>query len=526
MVSLGPFQGVPMQLLASARPNEGMVTDLDSTDISNESFQDLKNTRVRLDKTSRRLGTVLWTPTKPDSNKVLLIAVWKKNDGTKFIIRFTPTTINRRGVGTWTLLTTGTALTGGANDRFQAVTIIDEFCFTNGVDRIYKLNTGASTYDVIASAPKAKYITGFSNRLIAANYNVDGGNPAAGADIGWSGDKNITVFDPLVDPSAGRSPLLESTSDLGDFITGVFGDKNVMIVLREQSIWLATKNPSASNPFNFQAVVPGLGCNAPYTAKVVPGGLVFYDAKSGAVWIYPVGGSPERISFGKVEKEISRGITDPNLLFSSFAAKNLEFELCAPVTGSTLVKKWIYGLTTKAWSYDEVDNLTSISDPDYAAPQLAIDDLQGTIDQLVGTIDSLVAASIVTTSHLIGKSDGTILEEDKDATTDNGVSFTTDFVSKDYKLPVVSANVAQMRFEYECEKAGTLTLSYSVDKGKSYKTAKSVTMKIGSRQLLLFSKNIRARQIRWKLSSSNGLWSLLDYEIHYYPGGVIKPNDK
>lgn len=515
-------QAQQMQLFAGARVNQGMIVDIDPADIPDEALVNAKNARVRVDKSGRRTGTALWTPAAPDANPVLLVFVMREADGTLTTLRFTPSSLYKRSSVAWSLLTPGTALTGAATDRFQAVAVLDKLLFSNGVDRIYLVNLGALTYDVIAAAPKAKYITGFFNRVIAANYNVDGLTAANGAMIGWCKDGDVTVWDNAVDPSAGKTPLLESPSDLGDPITGVFGGTNVMVILRELSIWLATKNPSASNPFNFQAAVPGIGCNAPHSAEVIPGGLCWYDSRTQAVWAYSVGGTPERISFGKIEKEINRGVIDPALLFSSYSAKNLEFQLCSPIANSQLVRTWIHNFATKAWSYDEIPNTTALDDVSFGPPVITIDDLQGEIDQLIGTIDSLVATGEITTSRLIGRSDGTILLETEGADDDAGTSYTTTFESKDFANPVLDNYFARLRFEYECTKPGTLTLSYSKDRGETWKAAKSVEMITGINGLMIFNKTIRAQQLRWRLESTNGLWNLLAYEIHYYPSGTTR----
>lgn len=515
----------PLSLFASARPNAGMITDLDSVDIPPEAMTEILNGRVRLDGISRKPGSNLWTPTKPNSSPVLGVAVFKKANGSIYTLRFTPTTVHRRDVGAWTLLTTGTALTGGANNRFRTATILNEFCFTNGIDRVYKVNSTVSTYDPIAAAPKAKYITGFFNRLVVANYNTDGVNPAAAADIGWSADGDVTVFDPLANLSAGRGPLVESSSDLGDYITGIFGGTNILIVLREFSVWVATKNPVASNPFNFQEALPGIGCNASDSIQVTPAGLIWYDATTRAVWAWSPGSQPERISYGKVEKDIASNITDTTLLFSAFSKRNLEYKLCKQAQNSSVVECWIYNLSTKAWAKDEEQDLTYVSDLQYGPPTLTIDNLQGTIDQLQGTIDQLVAGSSVTTAHLRGKSNGDILEEDELQDAESSVSYPTSFVSKDFKSAVLEDYFAQLRFEYQCTKAGTLVISYSTDRGETYKTAKSINMSITKGKLVTLSKQIRARHVRWKLESSNGLWSLTDYEVHYYPGGKAKADD-
>lgn len=513
--------------LVESKLNAGMFTDIDhASDIPNGALALAVNARVRTDRTERRVGYSLFTPAAPNANKVMLLTVFKHDDGASDILRFTPSTIHERGAGVWTLWATGTPLTGGVNDHFQAVVVLNNLVFTNGKDRLYKVNSVANTYDPIAAAPKAKYITGFFNRVIAANYLADGAVPANIAGVGWCADGNVDIWDPGVDPSAGFSPIVESTSDLGDGITGVFGGPSLLILLRELSVWVAIKQPIATDPFNFSSAIPGIGCNAPHTAVVIPSGLCWYDARTSALWAWAPGSVPEQISHGKVEREIASAVDDPNNMFASFSGAEFELTLGVPVPTSDIVRLWCYNFKTKAFSYDEQPLVSEVFDIETGPSRLAMDDLVGTIDDLRGTIDELVNIGASRTVHLLGRTDGLIYEEDENVDKDNGSAFTCIMESKDFDIPGEDSQVAQVLIEYICKSPGALTLKYSVDSGVTYKTAKSVNMGISRSALLTWNRAIKARRFRWRLESLNGQFSIIRYKIDIYPSGKSKQDDK
>src|SRR6266516_3473694 len=92
----------PDQKLAESRLNLGMISAIDGGDIPNGALTLALNARCRLDRTQRRPGKLASLPTKPNANKVLLVVLFKKNDGSTTFLRFTRNSIHRRGVGSWT----------------------------------------------------------------------------------------------------------------------------------------------------------------------------------------------------------------------------------------------------------------------------------------------------------------------------------------------------------------------------------------------------------------------------------------
>ena len=108
-----------MQLLAAAQLSKGMVTILDPADIDLGALVLAKNARVRYDKTSRRSGYSLFSPTAPNSNKILKLVHFKSISGQEFLFRITRNSIHYTDLSAWTAVT-ATNLIGGDSDRVWA----------------------------------------------------------------------------------------------------------------------------------------------------------------------------------------------------------------------------------------------------------------------------------------------------------------------------------------------------------------------------------------------------------------------
>jgi len=516
-----------MEKFVEARVNLGMITQIDPSDIPTGALQLAKNATVRFDRTSRRYGTVLLTPIKPNALTVLKTLFIKKNNGSPYTLRFTPTTVHSRQAAGWSPYTTLAALTGTVSDRISTAFVLDNLVFANnGADEIQLVNFAAETHADLGNAPKYRYVTGFYNRVVGAALR--GVNEVQ---IGWSGDGNIAEWNPITDESSGNSPLVESPSDLSDYITGVFGLSNVLIVLREQSVWVGYKQPIAQFPFNFQAAIPGVGCDAPHSATVILGGVAWLDTRTAGVYAYTPGGELDRIG-QNVESEIIKNVTDPKNIFGSYNPVFNEYTVCIPQVGSTLVRAWTYNFRTKAWVFSEYDSITSLDDTDLGTAGTTIDQLVGSIDNLQGTIDSLSPTAVNISTRLFGKNTGDILLENPNADRDaqltptsanDGLIYETVLATKTFNIPEVDTYIAQVRIDYRPIKQCTLTLEYSKDGGDtdgSWKVAKSVTpVLINKTQLLIFNKNIKTRKFAFRVRASNGLFELVAFEIHVYPGG-------
>lgn len=519
-----PLPGLEPVAFAEATLNKGMITTLDPADIPNSALQVAKNVTVRFDRTSRRPGSILLVPVKPNGNPILKLASIKKKDGTTYTVRFTPPGLHNRGLVAWTPITG--ALAGTVRDRIQTAVVQDELIFTNnGVDYIQKVDFTLNSIGRLGDAPKYRYITGFFNRAVgAARRDVNE------VEVGWSGDGNIAEWNSAVDETAGSSPILESPADLSDFITGIFSWTNVGVLLRERSLWTIQKQAIPQNPFFFSTSVPGIGCDSPYSAQITGTAISWLDRRTGTVYSWVPGSSPTPIG-RPIESTILANVDDPQTIFSSYDPLVNEYSICIPQAGSKYVNVWTFNLRNQTWAKNEYYALTSIDDVDLATAGLTIDELGDVpIDQLTGDIDSLSPTSKIISTRVYGRDDGSVGQIDVNADTDapdtdfpTGFQYETQMVSKVFTLPDTMESVAEIRIEYESKRGGTFTLEYSKNGGatpESWKLAKTVTPRIlGEPHLLIMRKVIRCRRFAWRLTTKAGLFDTLSYSVHVYPSG-------
>jgi hypothetical protein len=514
-IRLRAEQEVP---IVESRVNGGMITAIDPADIENNQFQDVKNFIIRDDKTIRRNGFSIFSPAKPDSEKVLLLTTFKRFNSDVKTIRFTPTTVNILGAGVWTNVT-GT-LTGTDNDRFSTAIINDRFFFANGVDEVQELNVAGLSFADAGNWDEYKYLTGSFNRLIGANLNTAGlENPVK---IGWSGDLNFLETNPAVDFSAGFEFLAESPSDYADFITGLVGVPAMLLIPKERSIWGGIKQPSASNPFLFQTIVPGIGCDCPHSVQKIPNGIAWVDFRTASIYTYLIGQQlPTPIGRGSIERTLISQITDPDLVFSDYNAATNKYRICIPSELTSTVKVWCFDFRTNTWTYDEMENISTMNSIDYATGGLMFDELVGSFDSLVGAYNDL-SNPIISIARFVGEVDGDLLTESNGVDTDNGVAFTSILHSKIFELPSIDTYFASIRIEYVCTKNGSFDIQYRKD-NDDWVTAKTVTANLSTvRKLVTYKKNMKARQFEWRIICTSGLFEFIEYEILAIPGAKSK----
>lgn len=512
---------------AEASVNKGMITTLDPADIPEGALQLAKNVIVRFDRTSRRPGSVLLTPVKPDGNPVIKLASIKKKNGTTYTVRFMPTGLHNRGLTAWTAVTG--LLSGTVKDKIQTAVVQDELIFANnGANFIQKVDFALNSIGQLGNAPKYRYITGFFNRALGAALR-----DTNEVQVGWSGDGNITQWDPAVDETAGNSPIMESPADLSDFITGIFSWTNIGVLLRERSLWTIQKQAIPQNPFFFSTAVPGIGCDSPYSAQITGTAISWLDRRTGTVYSWVPGTAPTPIG-RPIESSILANIDDPQTIFSSYDTLVNEYSICIPQAGSKYVNVWTFNLRNQTWAKNEYYALTSINDVDLATAGVTIDELGDVpIDQLTGNIDDLSPTSTVISTRVYGRDDGSIGQIDVNTDVDaphvdwpTGFAYETQMVSKVFQLPENDVYVAEIVIEYESKRGGTFTLEYSKNGGatpESWKLAKTVTPRVlGEARLLTIRKPIRCRKFAWRLTTKAGLFDTLSYEVHVYPSGKSK----
>ena len=513
---MSPHKLAESTLFASSMLNKGMYTNIDPADIPDGALVIARNARVRYDKTIRRSGKSVYSAAAPNANQVKRLITYEPSKGTIYVIRLTQTGGHYTdGIG-WTALA-GT-IAGG--DNFIDTAVAEgTLVIANGEDRLQKIDLSLGTIsDLGTIAPRARYCTGFAERVVAASV---GTTPNGTSTLYWSGNQNITEFDAAEDISAGNKPIVTSGKDSVDPISGLFGLTNVMIIPRESSIWLATKQPIASNPFNTYSALSGIGADLPSAIARTESGIIFPSVENGAIFDYTPGQQLTGDSdiAWTVNDELFAAIEDSAILFSDYNKNKKEFMFGIPESDFGGCKLWIWNRITKAWSYDEVDDASAILSHIRLSDYTSFDDLTGTFDALTGTFDGLSVTPKRETVVLLGYNDGVILEEDSSVVKDNTVAFTFEARSKEFKFPREDTLMSELKFEYNGITAGTFAVQYSKDHGTNWITASNPSIVVGSAELLTFKKPVKARRIMWRITSLDGDFELINYEVSVYVSG-------
>lgn len=494
----------------------GMISSIDQQNLENNQFAIMKNMVTRFDHVSRRNGAKLFTPAKPNANKILGWFLYQKGDSSEKIIRFTKNTIHAASAGAWAALAGG-ALAGTDFDKWRTTILEDRmFATNNGVDVIQEIDIVGNTYFALGNAPKYKYIAGFGDRVVG--WFLSGGVPIANQ-LGWSGNRNYAEWNPLVDESAGSKIITTSASDSGDFGSGIMSFGSVLVLVRNKSIWEATLQPIAQDPFNVYQRVSNIGSDAPDSIAKIPSGVVFADSRTSGIYVYGIGGSIDKIS-DPIKSDIFNSITDPTLLFGGYNQNTNEYSVGVGSNTSTLVREWIFNFDSKAWSYDEYDNISIITNLDFASGGITIDDLVGTIDNLVGTIDALGAGK--TATKFYGRTDGELLFDSSTVDKDNAVAFTSELRSKDFTLPSNKRYINKLHIEYIPRFIGNINVSYSKDGGITWILWRTVVIgnvDLNTYEEMVCKKNIMCRRFMFKIESTAGRFEVLKYAIYGDEGG-------
>jgi hypothetical protein len=535
----------PIQLLSEVRVDGGMNTRIDAADIPQNQLVLARNVYVDADKLIRFDGTILLTPPRPttalldledgdqilqedtfdilldqgDTDPINVLYTFQRFNGTTVFLRFTDTKVWRRLSGSWLEVTSATPYTLPTGGRVRLLPFNDRLFFVSGTNNIYEIDFTTNTYAYLGNAGKYKYITGFFNRIVGANkYDLSTPNPTL---VAWSGDLNFAQWDPNIDISAGNTPLLEAASDFADPISGLFGFASVMLILRERSLWTAQKRPVASNPFLFQAAFPFVGCDTPNSAVQKRNGIIWYDYRSNQVYDYTLGDRPREVGEA-VRDNIKPKITNKENPIGSYNPITNEYILTIPGTNTTVTYAYVLNLNNGAWTERTIENCSCIYAFDNTSAALLIDELSGTINELSGTINDLANLTTNPPTLYYGMSQGDILIAST-VDTDNGAPIETILQSKIFKLYDRYISITRIRFTYIPLRAGEFTIQYNNGNGwVTYKTVTFGLTAVGVRSRVACTKQVRAREFQWRITSLAGNFATLDYSIDITPASFGK----
>lgn len=509
---------VPEQLLESDVLNKGMVSVINPSNIDKGALVLAKNARIRNDGTNRRPGKSLLLPLQPDSSEVRKIFQYNVDRFSSYLIRFSTTSVHYSYNGAAWVALTGTIPLASTSHLSLSV-VLGKIIVANGANKIQVIDLSAGTIsDIGNNAPIVKYVTGFSERVVGA---VLGSSPdeQSVATLVWSGNRVITEYDPIVDVSAGSKPLVTSASNSVDPITGLFGLTTVMIIPRENSLWLATKQAIARDPFNPYSAVSNIGADVPKTIQLTKSGLIFYSQKYETVYRYVPGMDvPEDVGY-RISDNLG-SIFDPAKIISCYDKRQQEYHL-GLIAADGSIKVWIFNEVTNGWAYDELDGVTSLDVIEVLGDYTAFEDLTGNFEDLTGAFDELSVTPTATCKVMSGVDNGDILVEDSEIDEDNEIEYETEIQSKNFIIPKLDWLFTRIRVDYKAIIDGSIIIEYSKDEGDSWTTAKTVSTDASIRkvQFVKMSKGIKSRMLMWRIRSSTGITNFLRYEIYVQPTG-------
>lgn len=515
----------------------GMVTAIAKSQIPNNSFNLVRNGRTREHWVGRRPGLKIFTnpPAGLSDTIIGLITFFSISGGFKLLLvsesaAWLATSTGDVDAGDttqWQQLTddggdpTPDFLSNAAT-RITAAQWLDWIFLANGVTSIHYVDVSTSKILPIDEAPRARFLTTYAERVVVANLRAKiGGVQPSG--IAWSANGDPFEWDILdeddIPTGAGEEQLIQSPSDANDAITGIFGLEREMVILRERSIWHASRQPFAVAPFRFTPIIAGLGCDLPYTAKRVEGGIIYADYRTKGVYFYTPGTRPVRIS-RTIDDELFIDLQNLRWAESAFDAHEQEYHLGLAIDSSSqwITKRWVFSMRNQSWVRDDGLFITTMNSLVDFSDLLVIDDLIGTIDAQVGVIDDLSGVGILPKPGIIMSTIGDeIITFNEDTDTDiDGNAFQLELISQNLGHPFRQRIMQDLVLRYEASRPGHATLQNSKDGVNWYNTKSfDVISSPEERAIGLAHAPLEGRGLYWRLVCESSDIKLNAYSMRY-----------
>lgn len=511
------YDSIPTKEVPINDVTPGMVTTPPREKRPGGSALLARNARCRDYWCGRRPGTSEYIP-KPDSNRVLkVLTAFLPGKDEQYLIRVTNNDIHvSRSLDGWQALS-GSGLLG--ESRIVATQFYDLVLLATAWTKVIKIDLRTNSYEEIESAPHAKFITSFADRAIAAHVLPES---VGGVRIQWSANGDPTEWDPLVDETAGQEDLIASPGDSGDEITGVHALTTEMLILRERSVWIASRQPIAFAPLRFQPLSTNHGCDLPYTAVKVENGVVWADYRSKGVWLFQPGTAPQRIS-EQIDNELYEDLQNFRWAEGSYDPFNREYHLgLATSTEEDITKVWVYNFKTRAWTFDDGPVITTIGQAVELNDLVMIDELVGVIDLLAGDIDDLSGENVVRHSVFKGTSTGEVIAQNYVYDHDwNEALFEFEWQSQNMGSFHRRRTIQDLMLIIEAPEDGTATLQESKNE-VDWVNDKLVTI-TGSeseQRIGLPRRQITGNELYWRISTDTPRLRVLSWWVRILEKGL------
>lgn len=514
----------------------GLFTDLDPEQIPENACTQLDNFDFYRGMPFRRNGLQPWPVPAPNTDPVLNVFPFFERSTGLNILRFTKSAIYSAAPTSWIPITpSGMSANSGDNNHFFTAGVIDNrFFFANGVDPIREVTIASDHYVALGDAPVYKYITTAFDRVIGASFV---GSPNVGYQIGWSGIKNYGEWNPLTDITAGSQQLTSSPSSLSDDITGLFFTSQILLVPRQQSIFIGLVTSSGTSPFQFFQGIPlNVGADLPRTITLSDYGLLWVSNATSGVYAWVPGSTVTKVSdieiTGRIKRALRIALNNASQIWASYTHETRIYRIFISYGTQSIVQVFAYNFLYGNWTTNEIDgSLYSVSEVAYGNSNLSINSLPGTINALLGTIDSLGGVQQNATTAY-GFKNGNLAthnpfsglpdEFSNIEITDNGLPFQSTLATKiiEEEINDIYQNIVRLDLT-PYNAGGTVTLSYSKDDGKTWVAAKSVTFNTTyQEQTILVKRALRFRRIVWKATTSDCMCAVNGFYAYALKGGI------
>lgn len=420
------------------------------------------------------LGTAV---VSTDSQKVLAIVSYDKQNELKFVVRMRPTRWDYWDGATWTQLA-GT-VAGRINYRWQSCIMQDVLVGANGVGQLVQWDGGATSPVQILSpdAPIAQFITRIGNRILAAKIR-----PSLGANfdpylLAYCADGNITDWT-TVNFGAGAGELAPAgSSESAQFFTGLSCLERGAVIYRQRSIVLASLTGVGLAPFRFQHVDFAHGTESPYS--IANGGVSVGDFFLGEDYIvYNFDGIQAPVPIGiPILSELRSVVVDRSTAVGVIDTQQQRYYLYVATDATNpanLNMKYSFDikkyktLNRLEWLREPIDGFTAVGFGKQVP--FANDPIINTVPAIVNTVPNIVNSYLnppIKDVVLVGTSDGKTYYVDRTVIKVGGY-----ITLRPVSLPDDEVTIDWIRLTYQADAIATVGVSVSFDGGRTFSDEK------------------------------------------------------
>lgn len=345
-------------------------------------------------------------------------------------------------------------------------------------DTLMTWAVGTGIYSSITSAPKAKYVAGFDNFVIALNVQDAGSQTSnyiqrvqwsdRGDPLKWgSGSGSLAGFEDLLDAKGAGTRVMVAD--------------NRLVLFFEDEIWQGVRATGTSS-FAFSAMDRSLGCPYPWTITNTPLGIFFLGRDLNVYLLGKDGGQAAPIGY-PVQRHLRARIDNPERAWGLWDADTTTYQLWYPLrSGAPVAQEAVFlNVADNSWAPQTVVHNTGsfalqrgfVAFNQTSSGALTWNSLQSSAE-VWNSVTSTWAQTGGTSSFAgkvvaVGDSKGTMYYF-SNGTQDDGISIGARWRSAALagSSPDGVKVLQEVRIDYQSDSATSLTLRASRDQGQSF----------------------------------------------------------